>query len=76
MKSYKNVYRYVARDICIVVGILGAVSRWDSDHYLSSMYSWVTSYPTTAIVFLGESSKMFSRMMSLIIVLESNSGVW
>ncbi len=57
IKKYKNnVYRYVARDICIVVGILGAVSRWDSDHYLSSMYSWVTSYPTTAIVFLGKSS--------------------
>ncbi len=67
---------YVARDICIFLGILGAVSRWDSDHYLSSMYSWVTSYPTTAIVFLGNSSKMFSPMMSLIIFLKANSGLW
>ncbi len=70
-RQWKNIKKsipvpYVARDVWIVVGILGAVSRWDSDHYLNSMYSWVTSYPTTAIVFLGESSKMFSRMMSLI----------
>lgn len=35
-------------------GILGTLSRWDSDRYLGSMYSWVTSYSTSAIVFLGD----------------------